>query len=390
MQASLAAQAVSQTNAQVATPAARLHYLDWLRLLAILGVFLYHAVHPFDFTDWHIKNAELSVTITLILVFFSLWGMPFFFLIAGTGTWFALRRRTARQYIVERSQRLLIPFIAGVILLMPIMLYFEWLHHVRIGEWHDSFLTHVLSRRPPLSPDCFGWAGYHLWFLGFLFSFSLLTLPLFHWLQGTAGQKWLSRLAQRCVATGWRPLTGRGGILWFILPLLLVQMLFRPFFPYEHDWADFFVQMSYFVLGYILVADPRFAEALQRDWRIILTVALVALAIVLASLVWGDPFLWGERPDLPGFYLVWTVVTVSGWCWCLLVFGWGIGHLKQSNGWLEYGKAAILPFFMLHQPVIMVIAYYIARSGNCYDFGFLLGTGAPFFGARSGKERGTT
>ncbi|MFN8486235.1 MAG: hypothetical protein U0350_01505 [Caldilineaceae bacterium] len=63
MQASLSAQARGQTTTRIAPPAVRLHYLDWLRLLAIFGVFLYHAVHPFDFTNWHIKNAELSVTI---------------------------------------------------------------------------------------------------------------------------------------------------------------------------------------------------------------------------------------------------------------------------------------------------------------------------------------
>ena len=26
----------------------RLHYLDWLRVLLILGVFMFHALHPFD------------------------------------------------------------------------------------------------------------------------------------------------------------------------------------------------------------------------------------------------------------------------------------------------------------------------------------------------------
>jgi peptidoglycan/LPS O-acetylase OafA/YrhL len=36
----------------------RLHYLDWLRVLAILMVFLFHAVHPFDFGEWHVKNVE--------------------------------------------------------------------------------------------------------------------------------------------------------------------------------------------------------------------------------------------------------------------------------------------------------------------------------------------
>jgi peptidoglycan/LPS O-acetylase OafA/YrhL len=37
---------------------ARLYFLDWLRVVVVLGVFLFHAVHPFDLTAWHIKNAE--------------------------------------------------------------------------------------------------------------------------------------------------------------------------------------------------------------------------------------------------------------------------------------------------------------------------------------------
>ena len=30
----------------------RLHYLDWLRVLAIIGVFLFHALHPFTGAPW--------------------------------------------------------------------------------------------------------------------------------------------------------------------------------------------------------------------------------------------------------------------------------------------------------------------------------------------------
>ncbi len=86
----------------------RLHYLDWLRVLAILMVFLFHAVHPFDFGDWQVKNVEQSEIITIILLLLSIWGMPFFFLVAGAASWFALQKRTASQYLRERLNRLLI------------------------------------------------------------------------------------------------------------------------------------------------------------------------------------------------------------------------------------------------------------------------------------------
>lgn len=105
---------------------ARLHYLDWLRVLAIFGVFLFHAVHPFDVSPWTIKNAEQSEIVTAFLGLLFPWGMPFFFLIAGAGSWFALRRRTAGQFATERFRRLFIPFLVGCVLLSPIMLYFQW------------------------------------------------------------------------------------------------------------------------------------------------------------------------------------------------------------------------------------------------------------------------
>jgi peptidoglycan/LPS O-acetylase OafA/YrhL len=90
-------------------PSERIHYLDWLRVLALLGVFLYHAVHPFDTLEWHVKNADQSELITGVLVFFYPWGLGLFFLLAGAGAFFSLRSRAAGGYAAERARRLLVP-----------------------------------------------------------------------------------------------------------------------------------------------------------------------------------------------------------------------------------------------------------------------------------------
>ena len=116
----------------------RLHYLDWLRVLAILGVFLFHAVHPFDMFPWEIKNAEQSVAVTLFIVFLAPWGMPLFFLLSGVGSWFALKKRTGRQFVRERVNRLLIPFIIGALLLSTIQFYFQWRHQTETGVFVGS------------------------------------------------------------------------------------------------------------------------------------------------------------------------------------------------------------------------------------------------------------
>ena len=99
----------------------RLYYLDWLRVILIFGVFLFHALHPFDaLIPWYIKNAEQSGAVTGFLLLTNPWGIPLFFLVAGAGSKFALGRRSNRQYISERVNRLLIPFIADSILLSPL------------------------------------------------------------------------------------------------------------------------------------------------------------------------------------------------------------------------------------------------------------------------------
>ena len=344
----VSAQAASRPGAS-----ARLYYLDWLRVIAIFGVFLFHAMHPFDFFDWHIKNAEQSMAITVVMGLLSPWGMPFFFLIAGTGSWFALRRRTAGQYVGERTKRLLLPYITGCILLWPIMLYFQWRHILWTGDWYGSFLDFVLIHRAGFSPMWFGEVGFHLWFLGFLFCFSVLGLPIFLWLKSRSGQAALARLAAFCAH--------RGGILVFIVPLVLVRLLLQPFFPEEHDWADFFFLMALFVCGFILYAHEGFARAIRRDWRILLAGAIIT------SVAWASLALTTEDLDIEAPIrtarqaLMWSVVSANAWCWSAFLLFVGMRTLDFTNKWLVWGQEAVLPFFLLHQPVIMVIAYYVVQ-----------------------------
>ena len=346
-------QAVSAQTESRSKESVRLYYLDWLRVIAILGVFLFHAVHPFDLSDWHIKNAEQSMAVSVVLGLLFPWGMPFFFLIAGTGSWFALRRRTAGQYVGERTRRLLLPYITGCILLWPIMLYFQWRHILWNGSWYGSFLDFVLIHRAGFSPLWFGEVGFHLWFLGFLFCFSVLGLPIFLWLKGPAGQAALARLAGFC--------SHRGGILLFIVPLVLVRLLLQPFFPQEHDWADFLFLMAIFVCGFVLYAHEGFARAIRQDWAILLTSA------ILTSAGWAYLALTTENFEIEAPLrtvrqaLIWAFITANAWCWSAFMLFIGMRFLDFTNRWLVWGQEAVLPFFLLHQPVIIVIAYYVVQ-----------------------------
>jgi glucan biosynthesis protein C len=331
----------------------RLHYLDWLRVLAVLMVFVFHALKPFNIGDWIIMNSETSMAATVFFALLSPWGMPFFFLLAGAGSCFALRRRTAGQYVDERFKRLLLPFIVGSLIFTPIQNYFDWRFWTNRLGVQASYLQHQLDRWTGANPSVFSWIGYHLWFLGFLFSFSLLALPLFLWLKGESGRRLitgLARLAER-----------RAGILLFIVPLVIIQLALRPFAPQERGWADFLFYLAFFVLGYIVYADERVLRAIRRDWWLLMAAGVAAILGLLAALVQGDATTWFDTPTMPEFYLFWTLVTVAGWSWTAFMLFVGMRFLDSRNRWLEYGQEAVVPFYVLHQPVIVAIAFYVVQ-----------------------------
>jgi len=139
----------TQTSARDSATTPRLHYLDWLRVLAIFLVFVFHAIHVFDFGGWQIKNAEQSELITIILTLLSLWGMPFFFLVAGAASWFALLKRTPRQYLSERFKRLAIPYVVGSLLFSPLQYYLWWKNQVFLGNAGLTFPEFMRIELPP-------------------------------------------------------------------------------------------------------------------------------------------------------------------------------------------------------------------------------------------------
>jgi len=331
----------------------RLHYLDWLRVLATLGVFLFHASNVFNTANFEIKNAQGSETIMIIQAFFFPWGMPLFFLIAGAGSWFALRRRSAGQFTRERTLRLLVPFFTGTILLGPIQLYLSWRHRTQTGVFDGSLLEFTADRLSRISPKLFGAIGYHMWFLGFLFAFSLLALPLFIWLKGESGRRFVSRLA----GFGQR----RGAILLFILPLVVVRVGLHPFFPVQQDWADFFSHGAFFVLGFLMFADERFTQAIRRDWRILLGVGIVATLAAMAIIMSLESFDIEKAPRTFWEFLTWGLIAACGWCWTAFMLFIGMRYLDRDSKALRYGLGAILPFFVVHQPVILAIAYFVVQ-----------------------------
>ncbi len=178
----------------------RRYDIDALRILATLLLIIYHTGQLFNPSDrWHIQNLELSQFFTHFLGFINQWHMPLFFLLAGSSTYLALQRRTSGQYIGERVKRLFFPLLIGVLVVIPPQLYIE-----RIATWVPTRLSPInfsgsfWQFYPHAFECCYNEGNlsyHHLWFVAYLFVYSLFLLPLLLYLRRPAGRAFLKKLA---------------------------------------------------------------------------------------------------------------------------------------------------------------------------------------------------
>ncbi|HEX2088395.1 MAG TPA: acyltransferase [Actinomycetota bacterium] len=334
----------------------RVHHLDWLRVAAVFGVFLFHAIHPFDEFEWHVKNAEQSSVISFLIVVLFPWGLGFFFLISGASSFLALRFRSTSAYVRERLQRLLVPFVVGWLVLSPVQAFIELRHK---GQWQGGFLSFVPHFFSPngeaalqlrLRPLPLGWS-YHLWFLVFLLWFSLLGLPLFLALR-RSNHRFVDWLAER---SGWR-----GSTLLFAVPVALAHIAVRAASPDEHEWGEFAYYFAFFVVGYLLVSDERLIGAVRRDLVPAVVLAVVGGGIFLAlnPVEWVEQ--WSELPRYSWTYVVmFSMFSIQAWGWALAAFSIGLRLKTLSRPLPQTIGSRAMPFFVLHQPVILAFAYFI-------------------------------
>ena len=345
----------------------RMYYIDWLRVIAMLAIFIYHCTRFFGIEGWHLKNAQQSMVVFVLtrgLIW--PWVMELFFVLSGVGAWYALKSRTGGQFLWERVKRLLIPlYTVGLFFLIPPQVYFEavtnggytgtlWeflpLYYSRIPAALVDIFPYVLNDPARLVP--YGFPG-HLWFLQYLFLISLVTLPLLIYLKSEGGQRWIDRLA------GW--IDRRGGIFLFAIPLALILICFRSLFIGGRTWADLLWYATFFVFGYIMVADKRFTESIKRSGWVGLTLWLVGFFGVLSIIV-----LVLEYDPMPGnepFSLIYVfyqiVYSIASWSAVVFILSLGAKYLNFNNKVLAYANEAVLPFYLLHQTVILCVGWFV-------------------------------
>jgi hypothetical protein len=196
----------------------------------------------------------------------------------------------------------------------------------------------------------------HLWFLAYLFTFSLVALPVF----------WLYKRSKGL----------QKGAVWFytkpllpaliVLPFIGIEVQLRAAWPVTNnllaDWANILVYGLLFILGYVLASNERILQALEAQWELFLGASIALMGVSLSTLTYAQ--LVGDEPASDPEYVLSCVIRAS-------IVGFGVlGVIGIGRRFLNKPLAAFTQhlsdlaylYYIFHQTLIIVLAYYVTQT----------------------------
>lgn len=308
-------------------------YIDNLRSITILLLFPVHTFMIWNdfgsrFYIWQGENKILSTLIVLV----NPWFMPLLFVLAGMSARYALERRTNKEFVMQRISKLLIPFIAGTVFLVPFQTYYarKFFDHYEgsvLDNW-KYFFTHLT--------DFTGYDGAftpgHLWFILFLFLISMIALVLFHYVPYEKAAANIEKM----------PTPG-------------VLLLFIPIYVMYHlgNFGGFSLgkNLALYLIGYYVLSNDRIMDKLQKNIKWL--TGLCVVGTIVSEIVYYRFSYYGD---------LW--VNFIGWISILVVLAGGKRFLNKKTAFTEYFNRSSYSIYILHQSVLVALAYYVVRVND--------------------------
>lgn len=311
----------------------RKHYIDNLRNLTILLLFPVHTFMIWNnfgsrFYIWQGENKILSTLIVLV----NPWFMPILFVLAGMSARYALEKRTNKEFVIGRVSKLLIPFISGMILLVPFQTlyarrFFDNYEGSLLDNW-KYFFTHLT--------DFSGYDGAftpgHLWFILFLFLISMVALFLFR----------LVPYEKLAVSVEKMPVFG---VLLLFIPIWLMY--------YLGNFGGFSLgkNLALYLIGYYVLSNDVMIEKLERNIKWLATLCVIG-TIMSVTLYYSFSY-YGD---------LW--VNFIGWISILVLLVVAKRFLNKRTGFTQYFNQASYPIYILHQSILVALAYYVLQASD--------------------------
>jgi hypothetical protein len=334
----------------------RIYYLDWLRISAFGILILFHSWQPFTNFSWLLKSDNKTIAADIFTVFFHTWRLHLIFFVSGVGTWLALR--SSRRYFFHgRFLRLIVPFVFGAIVIVPCQYYYQKLQagtDMGFMEFMIKYPEFQINKN--LGYDLFLWIieiGIHLWYLPYLFIMTLLTFPL------------LKRLEARGLSeTFIRKLTKRPGFLLpFALPIVITILVLKPIFPDYTSVADFFMYAWFFVYGFIFIKEhAQLLPIVKKNNNVLLISGILSSLLLIACLLDKNLREAAFNPQYNRYHIIVSVLLgISPFCWTLYFVSLFSRKFNFNYKALTELNRSILPVYIVHQSIIVVVGFYIIK-----------------------------
>jgi len=332
----------------------RRYDLDWLRVLAILLVFVYHSSRFFNLEGWHVKNSVTYFWVEVWNSFATNWMMPLIFVISGASIFYALGKGGAGKFFKDKVLRLLVPLLVGAFTHASLQVYLERITHGQFSGSYFEFLPFyfqgIYDDGDPTAGN-FAFHGMHLWYLLFLFLFSLVFYPLLRWLKGR-GQSVLGKLGDFLALPG--------AVYILALPVILLLVFMdtdNPLRDIDPGGWGMAMYMCFFLAGFVIFSHERLQASILRLRWISLGLGLVLMTAHLLFEFQAIRVYVGGHSDL----LRITVEAMASWVIILAIVGFAMRHLTFRTPSLSYSNEAVLPFYILHQTVLLCVGYFVVQ-----------------------------
>lgn len=333
----------------------RRHDIDALRALAFGLLILYHLAMLYV-TDWswHLKSSYLTEALQMPMLMMNRWRMDLIFLISGISTAFLMKNTRVAGFLKDRTWRLMLPLVFGMLVVVPIQPYAQGVANGLVEPGFLQFLGRYYGGYAWPEKAFDGWEhGFtwnHLWYLAYLWCYTLTLALLLPLLNSKVGQ----RLRQAFTGLRGLPL-----LLLPALPLFIYTVTLQTRFPntndLTHDWYAHPVYFTIFLYGWCLAnSDTVWAElaALRKQaLGLVLGAGAVYLALVR--------FYWGQDVSDAAQWLIWAARNVYVWAVLCAILGWGHAYLNRPMRWLPWATQAVYPWYVLHQSLIVLLAYWL-------------------------------
>lgn len=335
----------------------RRHDIDWLRTLAFALLILYH-IGMYYVADWgwHLKSDHQFIWLQDLMILTNPWRMSLLFFISGIALALVADRYTACQLAGLRSTRLMIPLLFGMLVIVVPQPYYEALDRNLIQPGFWDFWREYINPRTALLVEYHGPLGLltwnHLWFLPYLWIYSLLAIALLPLLNRLGGSQRLQNLSG-----GW-------ALLIMLGLLVLAWLALNRHFPSTHalfdDWYNHAQYLPVFLAGHLFARQGKWWQQVISHRHVFVLLAMAGYAFLLLYRHGHLLFLSAQVDhSLSARILFGYLVAINHWAWILALVGLTGRWLNRPSALLRYTDKAILPWYMLHQTLIIVAAAWL-------------------------------